>query len=62
MSGEVQADFDELTHKWRGRARQFMEEAKQTRRPADMVRLTAMASTLEWAASDVDKQDGSCGG
>jgi hypothetical protein len=53
MSADGQAHFDELARKWRGRARCFMEEAEQTRRPADMVRLTAMASTLEWAASDL---------
>jgi hypothetical protein len=53
MSVEVEEGLRALADQWRARARHFMEEAEQTRSPADMVRLTAMASTLEWAASDL---------
>lgn len=42
-----------LADQWRARARRFMEEAEHAHWSADMVRLTAMASTLEWAAGDL---------
>jgi len=39
--------------RWRKRAKTFMGDAERTARPADIVRLTAMASTLEWAAGEL---------
>lgn len=53
MNGNMRTELSALAEQWRGRARMFMHEAEQCRRPADMVRLTAMASTLEWAAGDL---------
>ena len=53
MSGNVQDCLCYLADEWRARARRFIEEAEQARRPAELVRLTAMASTLEWAAGDL---------
>jgi hypothetical protein len=53
MNGNVRTELSVLAEQWRGRARTFMDEAEQCRRGADMVRLTAMASTLEWAAGDL---------
>jgi hypothetical protein len=53
VSSEVEDCLCTLVDQWRARARRFMEDAEQTRWPADMVRLTAMASTLEWAAGDL---------
>jgi hypothetical protein len=53
MTGSIQRELIALSDRWRARAKRFMSEAERARRGADMVRLTAMASTLEWAASDV---------
>jgi hypothetical protein len=43
----------ELVRRWRARARTFMDDAERSSRHDDIVRLTAMASTLEWASSEV---------
>ncbi len=53
MSTEIEECLRALADQWRARARRFMEEAEHARWSADMVRLTAMASTLEWAAGDL---------
>ncbi len=53
MSEQTEDAFAALTERWRARARDLMAKAEQVRRPAEIVRLTAMASTLEWAASDL---------
>jgi hypothetical protein len=53
MNGNVRSALGMLAEQWRGRARTFMDEAEQCRRGADMIRLAAMASTLEWAAGDL---------
>ena len=53
MTGSIQHELITLSDRWRARAKRFMSEAEQARRGPDMIRLTAMASTLEWAASDV---------
>jgi hypothetical protein len=53
MNANLNAELMELMEKWRARARKFMGEADQTARHAEIVRLTAMASTLEWAAADL---------
>lgn len=53
MNAEVDECLRALADEWRARARRFMEEAEHARGSADMVRLTAMASTLEWAAGDL---------
>lgn len=42
-----------LRERWRSRARRFMDEAERARTSVDVARLTAMASTLEWAATDM---------
>jgi hypothetical protein len=53
MNENVGTQLSALAEQWRGRARTFMHEAEQSRLPADMIRLTAMASALEWAAGDL---------
>lgn len=53
MNGNVGTELSVLAEQWRGRARTLMHEAEQYRPPADMIRLTAMASTLEWAVDDL---------
>jgi hypothetical protein len=53
MNEQTDDAFAALTEQWRARARDLMAKAEQARRPAEIVRLTAMASTLEWAASDL---------
>jgi hypothetical protein len=53
VTGSIQRELIALSDRWRARAKTFMSEAERARRGADMVRLTAMASTLEWAASDL---------
>jgi hypothetical protein len=53
MTGSIQSELIALSDRWRVRAKRFMSEAEQARRSPDTIRLTAMASTLEWAASDV---------
>lgn len=53
MSTDAEDGLSMLAGQWRARARHFMDDAERTRRGADVVRLTAMASTLEWAASDL---------
>jgi hypothetical protein len=54
MSPELRAELIALQERWRKRASLFSLEAHSpVCRPADIVRLTAMASTLEWAATDV---------
>jgi hypothetical protein len=42
-----------LIDQWRVRAKNFMAEAEQARRSLEIVRLTALASTLDWAAMDL---------
>ncbi len=51
MNSNSQPDVTALTDQWRSRAKELMAKAEGARRPAEIVRLTAMASTLEWAAS-----------
>ena len=53
MSASIQAELSALGERWRARARKFMAEAEQSTRSADIISLTAMASTLEWAAGDL---------
>lgn len=53
MNTNSQHQMTALTLQWRARAKRFMEEAEFAQRAAEIVRLTAMASTLEWAASDL---------
>jgi hypothetical protein len=53
MNHHSEVDLDELADQWRARAKKFMQEAERGRGPAETIRLTAMASTLEWAASDL---------
>lgn len=53
MNTNSQPHLTALTLQWRARAKRFMEEAELAQRSAEIVRLTAMASTLEWAASDL---------
>lgn len=53
MTANIETQLNALAEQWRGRARTFMDEAERCRRPADLVWLTAMASTLEWAAGDL---------
>lgn len=53
MKNNEQIQLLALGNRWRNRARTFMAEAERSARPADIVRLTAIASTLEWAASDL---------
>lgn len=53
MTPELAAELNELAERWRERARKFMAEAERVRTNADIVRLTAMASTLEWSARDL---------
>jgi hypothetical protein len=53
MSTEIPAELTALAEQWRRSARRFMAEAERTRGRKDMVRLTAIASTLEWVAADL---------
>jgi hypothetical protein len=53
MSVNLNTELSALMDKWRARAKRLMAEAERTARHAEIVRLTAMASTLEWAASDL---------
>ena len=53
MNSNSQPDVTALTDQWRAGAKELMAKAEGARRPAEIVRLTAMASTLEWAASDL---------
>jgi hypothetical protein len=53
MSKSIHGELSALGERWRVRARTFMEEAERSRRSAEVVGLTAMASTLEWAAGDL---------
>lgn len=53
MNDNMRDELVTLCVRWRARARTFMADAEQARRGADMVRLTAMASTLEWTAWDL---------
>jgi len=53
MNDDFKAELIALTAKWRTRAKRFMADAEHVTRYAEVVRLTAMASTLEWAASDL---------
>ena len=53
MSANINAQLLEVAERWRKRARTFSAEAAGPARTADIIRLTAMASTLEWAASDL---------
>ena len=53
MNDSIHDELMALCGRWRARARRFMAEAEQARRGADMIRLTAMASTLDWAESDL---------
>ena len=54
MNHHTQVDISDLADQWRIRARQFMREAERSRASAELVRLTATAATLEWAASDLE--------
>ena len=54
MSPELHAELAELQERWRQRAVRFSREANMPNcQRADVMRLTAMASTLEWAAADL---------
>ncbi len=53
MNRDRRPETTAITEQLRARARQLMAEAEGAHRSADIVRLTAMASTLEWAASDL---------
>ena len=53
MNSSSQPEITALTEQWRARAKRLMAEAEVAQRSAEIVRLTAMASTLEWAASDL---------
>ena len=54
MSLKLRAELVALQERWRTRAARFSTEAHSPAcRPTDIVRLTAMASTLEWAAGDL---------
>ncbi|MEP7246307.1 MAG: hypothetical protein ABI885_21880 [Gammaproteobacteria bacterium] len=53
MNDNSQPEITVLTDQWRARAKELMGNAHETLLPAEIVRLTAMASTLEWAASDL---------
>jgi hypothetical protein len=54
MTPELRAELVALHERWRKRAAQFSKEAHApTCRQTDVIRLTAMASTLEWAATDL---------
>jgi hypothetical protein len=53
MKDNLQIELLALGNRWRNRATTFMSEAERSARPADIIRLTAMASTLEWAANDL---------
>lgn len=53
MNENVGTELRVLAEQWRRRARTLMHEAEQCRLRANMIRLTAMASTLEWGAGDL---------
>jgi hypothetical protein len=54
ISPEFRAELLALQERWRQRAERFSAQAHSPGcRSSDIVRLTAMASTLEWAASEV---------
>jgi hypothetical protein len=52
MSG-ANAELAALCLKWRARAREYIADAELSHRGADIVQLTAMASTLNHAADDL---------
>jgi hypothetical protein len=53
MSDDVRDVLRSLCTQWRARANRFTAEAELTHRGADIVRLTSVAVTLEWAARDL---------
>ena len=59
MSKTIQVELSELARRWREKAVRYMADANEpARRSADIVRLTAMASTLEWAACEIESLAG----
>jgi hypothetical protein len=53
MNPHVAAELMALASRWHERARNFMAEAERPRRPFDIVRLTALASTLDFCAREL---------
>ncbi|MEP7244768.1 MAG: hypothetical protein ABI885_13965 [Gammaproteobacteria bacterium] len=54
MRTVAQAELLALSERWRSRARSFMADAEAATNSRDVIRLAAMAVTLEVAARDLE--------